>query len=180
MLMGLNKMLERINGGEKALGAFMYTPDEEVVELCGRLGFDFFNFDAQHTAIPPATIERMCRVADGYAMAAVMRLPDGEESTILSYLDRGVSGIVIPNLETREQAESLVKYAKFAPQGLRSFTSLRVAKFGLHEGDLRSLMEEVNANTIPMPMFESITALDNLDEILSVPGYEYFGGPRAQ
>ena len=61
----------------------------------------------------------MCRIADAHGITVTMRIPDGRESTILSFLDRGVRGITVPNLLTREEAEKLVKYSFFAPRGRR-------------------------------------------------------------
>ena len=62
----------------------------------------------------------MCRVADALGITAGMRVPDGRESTLLSYLDRGIKQITVPNLQTKEEADALVKYtyfrAKRAPQ----------------------------------------------------------------
>ena len=78
-----------------------------MVELAGRCGLDFVSFDAQHDPLTPAEIGEMCRIADPYGMTVSMRIPDGAESTILSYLDRGVRVITIPNLLTGEQAKEL-------------------------------------------------------------------------
>ena len=79
----------------------------------------------------------MCRIADPYGMTVSMRIPDGAESTILSYLDRGVRVITIPNLLTAEQARDLVKYSFFAPIGLRSATSI-ATMHGQVDGDSRA------------------------------------------
>ena len=80
----------------------------------------------------------------------------------------------MPNLQTREQAEDLVRHTYFASKGLRSETSLRTV-FNL-EGDRAQLLADVNANTILVPQLESATALENLDEILTVDSIDYFNG----
>ena len=74
----------------KALGLTLREPSGLMVELAGRCGLDFVSFDAQHDPLTPAEIGEMCRIADPYGMTVSMRIPDGAESTILSYLDRGV------------------------------------------------------------------------------------------
>ena len=73
--------------------------------------------------------------------------------------------ITIPNLENKEQAEKLVEYCYFAPKGLRSYTSKRVTRFGF-ETDLKAMMDRTNDELLIMPQLESITAYNNLDEIL--------------
>ena len=169
-----NKVLERIEKGEKALGLAMTQPSDELVEMAGRMGLDFVGFDGQHSPISPEAVDRLCRIADGFGITPIMRIPDHRESTILSYLDRGIRQITVPNLQTREQAEDLVRYSFFAPKGLRSETSLRVV-FN-RQGDRTQMLLDVNANTILVPQLESVTALENLDEILEVDGIDYFNG----
>ena len=170
-----NKILQRINRGEKALGLTLRETSGLMVELAGRCGLDFVSFDAQHDPLTPAEIGEMCRIADPYGMTVSMRIPDGAESTILSYLDRGVRVITIPNLLTGEQARELVKYSFFAPIGLRSATSI-ATMHGQVDGDHVRLFQEMNANTVIVPQLESIVSLENLDEILAVDGIDYFGG----
>ena len=169
-----NRILERIRKGEKALGLEMTQPSEELVELAGRMGLDFVSFDGQHSPQDPQTIENMCRVADGFGITPAMRIPDHRESTILSYLDRGIKQITVPNLQTKEQAEEIVRYSYFGPKGVRSATSFRVA-FESGAGGRAELFEAMNANTLVNAQIESVEALKNLDEILTVDGLDFFG-----
>ncbi len=170
-----NKILERIEKGEKALGISMSEPSEELVELAGRMGLDFVNFDAQHSPVTPGQIGTMCRIADGFDITPTMRIPDGRESTILSYLDRGIRQITVPNLLTKQEAEDLVKYTYFQPIGLRSSTSYSMV---LHQDgqDRAELFDQVNANVVVVPQIENIETVNALDEILEVDGIDYFGG----
>ena len=173
-----NQILQRVARGEKALGLHLTEPSGLLVELAGRCGLDFVNFDAQHSPVTPADIGEMCRIADPYGVTVALRIPDGAESTILSYLDRGARLIIVPNLLTGEEAAELVKYSYFAPLGLRSATSI-ATMHGQVEGDHVRLFQEVNANTMVVPQLESIVSLENLDQILAVDGIDYFGeGPE--
>ena len=173
-----NRILWRKARGEKALGVSMNEPSEEVVELAGRMGLDFVSLDGQHAPVTPQQVGTICRIAEGFGMTTTMRISDGAESTILSYLDRGVQLIVVPNLQTREEAEALVKYTFFAPLGLRSSTSYPMVL--RQDGAERiSLFEAANRNTLLVPQLESVTSVENLDEILQVDGIDFFaGGPE--
>ena len=172
-----NNCLKRIRNGEKALGLDMSDPSEQLVELAGRIGLDFVGFDGQHSPITPERVGRLCRVAIGFGVTPIMRVPDGRESTILSYLDRGIRQITVPNLQTREEAEALVKYSYFAPLGLRSATSLSMV-FHQDTASRADLMADVNANLIVVPQIESATCVDNLEDILQVDGLQYFAEGR--
>ena len=170
-----NKILERKRNGEKALGlGFGDNPNEELIEMAGHLGLDFVNFDAQHSPITPERVGQLCRVCDGFGLTPTMRLPDGKESTILSYLDKGVRAILIPNLLIKEDAELIVKWSYFAPWGLRSATSLRTV-FN-QTGTRTELFKDMNDNLMVMGQLESVTSFENLDEILAVDGLDWFGG----
>ena len=172
-----NNCLTRIRNGEKALGLAMSDPSEELVELAGRVGLDFVAFDGQHSPVTPERVGRLCRVAIGFGVTPIMRVPDGRESTILSYLDRGIRQITVPNLQTREEAEALVKFSYFAPLGLRSATSLSMV-FHQDTASRADLMADVNANLVVVPQIESAVCVDNLEDILQVEGLHYFAEGR--
>lgn len=168
-----NKILERIRAGEKALGVLMLDPSEMMVELAGRMGLDFVLFDGQHWPLTAQRLGTLCAIADGFGITPIMRLADQSESTILSSLDKGVRLIIVPNVQTKEEAEALVQYAYFAPMGLRSATSKRTV-FGMEAGGRSELYEQVNANTMVVPQLEHIKVLENVEEILSIDGIDYF------
>jgi len=173
-----NMLIERMRKGEKALGAHVTFPADEIVEVCGRLGLDFIFFEGQHAPMNPESIARMCRLADGFGITPAMRVPDDQPGTILTYLDCGIKTIMVPMLETKSQAEALVRACYFAPQGRRSYTSLRTIEYEF-EPDCKAVMSRVNANMMLIPQIETITGVDNLDEILTVAGIECFAhGPN--
>ncbi len=176
--MKTNKILERVRKGEKALGLNVRSGEEDLIELAALTGLDYVYFEGQHTSVPPETVEHMCRVADGFGITPAMRIPDQKESTILSYLDRGIRMIVVPNLKTREEAEALVEYTYYGPKGARSATGIRMI-FNAAKTDRKYVYNFTNENTMLVPQLESITAFENLDEILTVDGIDYFtGGPE--
>ena len=173
-----NKIIEKMRKGEKALGLGLGFYSDDMVELAGLTGLDFVSYDGQHAPVTPETIDRFCRMCDGFGLTPAMRVPDQIPSNILNYLDRGMMAITVPDLETKAQAEALVRACFFAPIGLRSYTGQRIIRYGLG-GDPKTVMANTNANFLLMPQLESITAFNNLDEILTVPGIEVFaGGPN--
>ena len=176
--MPTNKIIEKMRLGQKAVGISLSFYSDEIIELAGVMDLDFVSYDGQHAPITPETIDRFCRMCDGWGLTPAMRVPDQIQSNILNYLDRGMRVITIPNLENKEQAQKLVEYCYFAPRGLRSYTSKRVTRFGF-ETDLKAMMDRTNDELLIVPQLESITAYENLDEILKVEGIEAFaGGPN--
>jgi len=173
-----NRILEKKMAGKKAFGLALSFYSDELIELAGVMGLDFVSYDGQHGPITPETIDRFCRMCDGWNLTPSMRVPDQIPSNILNYLDRGIKAMTIPNVETKEQAQKLIEHCYFAPEGLRSYTSKRVTRFGT-EKDLSRMMAQANDDLMIIPQIESITAYQNLDEILDVEGIEVLaGGPN--
>ena len=173
-----NRILEKKMAGKKAFGLALSFYSDELIELAGVMGLDFVSYDGQHGPITPETIDSFCRMCDGWNLTPSMRVPDQIPSNILNYLDRGIKTITSPNVETKEQAQMLIEHCYFAPEGLRSYTSKRVTRFGT-EKDLSRMMAQTNEDLMVIPQIESITAYQNLDEILDVKGIEVLaGGPN--
>jgi len=173
-----NKILQKMRDGEKAYGIGMSYYADEIIELAGVMGLDFVNFDGQHAPTNPETIDRFCRLSDGWGVTPIMRVPDQIPSNILNYIDRGIKAITVPFVNTKEELEAVVDCCYFMPRGHRSFTSNRVARFGFVK-DLKKMMEDTNNDLLLMPQIEDIKAYENLDEMLTVDGVEIFaGGPN--
>ena len=173
-----NKIIEKMKKGEKAYGISLSFYADELVELAGVMRLDFVNYDGQHAPITPETIDRFCRLCDGWNVTPTMRVPDQIPSNILNYIDRGVKAITVPFVNTKEEAEAVVDCCYFMPKGHRSYTSKRVMRFGMVE-DLKTMMDQTNDDLLIMPQIEDIKAYNNLDEILKVDGISVFsGGPN--
>ena len=173
-----NKIIANMKEGKKSYGISLSFYADEMIELAGAMGLDFVKYDGQHAPITPETIDRFCRMCDGWQVTPTMRVPDQIPSNILNYIDRGIKAITIPFVNTREEAEAMVECCYFAPRGHRSYTSKRVQRFGLVD-DLRKMMQDTNDDLLIMPQIEDIKAYDNLDDILKVGGINVFaGGPN--
>ena len=117
-----NRILEKNRQGKKGLGLGLVYPSAEAIEIVGMLGgFDFVQLDGEHGLFSPESIDVMCRVADGFGLNVIARVPGIDGSTINSYLDRGVTGIWGPHIETAEEAQALVDASLFGPDGQRSW-----------------------------------------------------------
>ncbi len=117
-----NKIFEKNKQGKKAIGLGPLYPSAEAIEIIGMLGgFDFIQLDGEHGLFSPESIDDMCRVADGFGLTVIARVPDISGSTINLFLDRGVTGIMGPHIETAEEAQALADASLYAPDGQRSW-----------------------------------------------------------
>ena len=176
--MRTNNVVTKMKAGEVAYGCNLSFPSTTLVELAGRVGFDFVTFDSEHGPFTPDLLDDLCRVADMAGLTPMARVPNIESSTILRFLDRGIMGITGPHITTRERAQQLADSCRYAPRGKRSFGSGRGAYFGDFESG-PEYMEHTDANILVIAQLEDVAVLDNMDEILSVKGIDlYASGPQ--
>ena len=141
-----------------------------LVELLARQGYDVIFIDTEHG--PPSwdAVEDMVRAAELCDATPIIRVQSHDPSTITRALDRGAGGVQVPHVNTRAEAEAVVRHAKFAPLGHRGFAGGRSA-FGeaMHDYTRRA-----NEETMVVVMLEEAEALRNLDDILKTQHVDVF------
>lgn len=163
-----NKLKKNLKEGKVQMGAFITAPCPEVVEVLAATGFDFVILDTEHGASGIETVVNMIRGAESYGMPAVVRVHDDTPKILSRYQDIGAYGIQVPMVHTAEQAAKIVEAAKYAPEGKRGMSGGRGAKWGY----IPNYREAVNAESFIAVMCESTEAVENIDEIVKVPGVD--------
>ena len=167
--MRTNATKAKLNEGEVVFGAIItrYAPD--MVEIFGALGYDFVMIDCEHGPADLDQVEHMVRAAESFGITPIARIPDHSEHTILRFLDRGLQGVIVPHVNTGEQAAAVARAARYHPEGYRGVAVGRAQDYGI--GVSRDeAMAWVNSQVLVIPMVEDIEAVRNLDDILRVPG----------
>jgi 2-keto-3-deoxy-L-rhamnonate aldolase RhmA len=165
-----NEVKRKLTNGEKVLGCFIGTYSPNLVELMGYAGFDFIVIDDEHGAFSHSEIENMIRSAESVNVVPIVRV-SYEPSSIQKALDRGAKGIQVPMVNTREDAEKAVQKAKFPPRGSRGAAySHRAARFGKDSG--KTFLDESDENILVIPHIETLEAVENFSEIMSVDGID--------
>lgn len=160
-----NRTLERMRAGQFALGIQLRSRSPLIAELMGYLGFDFLYIETEHFACSDESIETLVRAAQVSGITPWLRITDSNPENIGHMLDIGVQGVIIPHLETGEQARQLVNAVKYPPLGHRgSGGQSRSACFGCM--DSQAYLEASNRNCSAIGMIETAKAVDNLEEIL--------------
>jgi 4-hydroxy-2-oxoheptanedioate aldolase len=141
-----------------------------LAELLGRLGFDVVFLDCEHGPAGWDEVEDMVRAAELAGATPVIRVQSHDPSLITRALDRGAGGVQVPHVNTRAEAEAVVRAAKFAPLGHRGYAGGRSA-FGEKAAEYTA---RANAETMVIAMLEEVEALENLDAILMVEHIDVF------
>lgn len=158
------------------IGIFSKTIDPSMVEAAGRAGLPFIVLDREHGPASMGDLANLIRSAESTDMIAMVRVRSLDEAEISSALDVGAHGLMVPNINHADQARLAVSAARFHPLGSRGICRfVRSAGFG--SMDREAYFEAENAKTLALQI-EGTDGIDNLDEILEVPGYDMiFIGP---
>lgn len=169
--MRTNLTKAKLAEGKVVFGAIVnrYAPD--LVELFGAIGYDFVMIDCEHGAMHLDQVENMVRAAEVFDITPITRVPNHEESVILGYLDRGIQGIIVPHVNTREIAEAVARAARYYPEGRRGVGGGRAHDYGVGVSRSESTAW-INSQLLVIPMVEETEAVDNLDAILTVTGVD--------
>ena len=142
---------------------------EEIAYVLAAAGFDFFVVDTEHGSADMETIQRVCRAARSAGIAPLVRVTEIGYALIARTLDAGALGLMVPHVETVDDARTIVRCAKYPPVGERGF-GLRSAVTDYSGASVPDAIAWSNAETMIMAQVESQRCLDHLDEIAAVPG----------
>lgn len=148
-------------------------------EICAAAGFDWLLLDAEHSPNDPANVLQQAQVIAGYpGVSAVARIPMGHgyigQALIKQYLDTGVQSLLVPMVDTPEQARELVRCTRYPPGGIRGMAATRASGWGRNT----SYSKEANDQVCLMVQAESREAIQNLDAIAATEGVDgVFIGP---
>jgi len=158
---------ERLRRRERLLGTILTLPAPELAEMAALAGFDWLWLDMEHGLLDVADVQRAAQAAG--AVPCLARVPVNEEAWIKRVLDTGVAGLVIPQVNTPEQAAQAVRFTRYPPQGARSVGLGRAQNYG---PGLGSYIARANAELILLVQIEHIQAVQNLEAILDVAGVD--------
>lgn len=128
MIFNLRK---RLRQGDLLLGTILSLDSPDVAEILSGIGFDWIFIDAEHSTLDPHHLKALFQ-AIGEAAPCVVRLPALDEITVKKTLDAGAAGLLVPQVNTAEQAELLVKWGRYHPAGLRGLGFGRAQGYGLN------------------------------------------------
>ena len=159
-------LAERLNAGTETLGAWLMSRDPLIAEATARQGFDYVCVDMQHGTADLSDLLTLVQAIELGGGTPVARVPWNEPGVIQRSLDLGCHGVIVPMVNTAEDAQAVVSACRYAPNGSRSWGPVAV---GPRHDDYRTWADRAVS---VIPMIETTQALDNLDAILSVPGID--------
>ena len=179
----INPFKQALADKRAQIGLWLGLASPYSTEICAGAGFDWLLIDGEHAPNDIPTLVGQLQVIAGYpASHAIARVPMGHghvgEALIKQYLDIGVQTLLVPMVDTPEQAAAVVRAARY-PQadgqgGIRGMAGARASRWGRYP----NYAKEANAQVCLLVQAETQTALDNLDAIAATEGVDgVFIGP---
>ena len=162
----MTTLRQKFAAGDDTTGLWLTMPGFVGAELAAAQPVDYICVDTQHGVIDYQTSVSMIQAIDLVGATPIVRVPWNEQGIIGKTLDAGAHGVIVPMVNTPAEAEAVVRSSRYVPDGARSWGPVMA---GMRHPDNR---QWADANIAVIPMIETAQAIDNLDDILTVPGID--------
>lgn len=162
-----NRLLQIWQTGGYTINGWLHLPSSFAAEVMAHQGWESLTIDFQHGVLDYAAAVAMLQAISTTDTVPLARVPWNSPAEIMRLLDAGCYGIICPMVNTRLDAETFVGACRYPPRGYRSFGPTRAM---LYAGD--DYLEFADRHIITMAMIETVEAVENLDDILSVEGLD--------
>lgn len=173
----VNPVKQALASGEAVMGVTITASSPDVAASLAGTGYDFLWIEMEHSALTLETVRTMILSTRGLKAVPIVRVPFNEPWLAKRALDIGALGVVFPFTNTRALAEQAVQACKYPPLGIRGFgPALAASRWGLTGA---AYARFANENVMVITIIETKEAVENIDEIASVPGIDVlFIGPN--
>ncbi len=146
---------------------WMSLSDPTVAEMLGQVGLDWVAIDTEHVALDLQSLQNLL-IALGDT-PTIVRVPGNDPLRIKRVLDMGAAGVIVPHIQSAEEARLAVAACKYPPVGIRGTGPRRPSRYGLDE---KAYLAKANDATIVAIMIETVEAVADFDAILNAPGLD--------
>jgi 2-keto-3-deoxy-L-rhamnonate aldolase RhmA len=160
---------QKFANGETSIGSWMSMGHVSIAEILASAGYDWVVVETEHTAIDVSEVLRLLIAIEGRGTVPLVRLAWNDPIQAKAVMDSGAAGVIVPMVNSKEEAELAVKSVKYPPDGFRGVGLARAQGYG---PDFDEYMGRANQDGLLMLQIEHIDAVNNIDEILSVQGID--------
>ncbi len=167
-----NPMKEKLLAGGTVRGLFafeFFTPG--LTSALAAAGAEFVILDMEHSGASIETMKAQCAFARGAGIVPMVRVPGLAYHLVAPMLDAGALGIMVPMMETPEQAQALAEHCRYRPEGKRGL-AFRISHDDHATTDIVATMRAANRRTLVVPLIETALGIRNAHAMLAVPGID--------
>jgi len=160
---------QKLKNNELTIGSWIMMGNQMSVEVMALAGFEWLVVDIEHTSISMETAQMLITTIQANNMKALVRVSKNEEVVIKKVLDMGADGIIVPMVNSKEDAKQAVGFAKYPPFGKRGVGLYRASKYGIGFEEYKKWVDE---ELVIIAQIEHIDAVNQIDEIIQVEGID--------
>jgi 2-dehydro-3-deoxyglucarate aldolase len=169
------KIKKKLKKGEPSIGSWMSMAHTSIAEILAMAGYDWVVIETEHTAIDVSEVMRLIMAIEQRGSIPLVRLAWNDPIQAKAVLDSGAAGVIVPMINTKQDAELAVQMTKYPPIGFRGVGLARAHGYGQN---FKEYVDRANSDSLLILQIEHIDAANNIEEILSVPGIDgTFIGP---
>lgn len=167
----MNNLKDKLRKNELTIGSWITLGHTAVAEIMVKAGFDWLTIDMEHSALTLHQAQQLIQVIELSGCVPLVRVGENHPALIKRVMDAGAHGVIVPMVNTKEDAIKAVNAVKYPPVGTRGVGLARAQGYGL---EFERYKDWVNNGSIVIVQIEHIKAVENLEEILSVDGVDGF------
>jgi len=165
----MNKLKQKLINNELTIGSWITIGHHSIIEIMASAGFDWLTIDMEHSAIELTEAQNLIAHIQANGMEALIRVGKNEEVIIKRVLDSGANGVIIPMVNSLEDAKKAVSFVKYPPLGKRGVGLARAQKYGIGFEDYKKRLDD---EIVIIAQVEHIYSVNNLEDILLVDGID--------
>ena len=164
-----NPLKTKLQNNQLTIGSWITLGSTNIAEIMAQAGFEWLTIDMEHSVITIDIAQKLIQVIDGCGVVPLVRVGENNPNLIKRVMDAGAYGVIVPMVNTREQAEAAVNAVKYPPIGTRGVGLARAQGYGF---DFDDYAATVNDESVVIIQVEHIDSVNNLEDILSVEGVD--------
>jgi 2-dehydro-3-deoxyglucarate aldolase/4-hydroxy-2-oxoheptanedioate aldolase len=170
--MRANKVKQALKEGKLQLGCSVsMIRSPEITRILAAAGLDWTYLDSEHGGFDLETLQDMARAANDNGLCPIIRVAELQYALVARALDCGAQGVLFPRVESPEILAQAISWTKFPPLGVRGF-GLQPTHLNYEMRSMPEIIAHMNENVMVVLQIETVTAMNRVDELLSVPGVD--------
>lgn len=162
---------QKLKKRKLTIGSWITIGHTVVAEIMAKVGYDWLTVDMEHSAITLDIAQDLIRVIELCGVVPLVRVGENDPNLIKRVMDAGAHGVIVPMVNSKDDAEKSVASVQYPPKGFRGVGLARAQKYGV---DFEGYKKWNEQESIVIVQIEHIKAVENLESILSVPGVDGF------
>lgn len=167
----MNSLKSKLRNKDTTIGSWITLGHPSIAEIMARAGFDWLTIDMEHSAITLHQAQQLIQVIELAGCVPLVRVGANDANLIKRVMDTGSHGVIVPMVNSKEDAERAVGSVKYPPRGFRGVGLARAQSYG---ADFEGYRRWNEAESIVIVQVEHIKAVENLEAILTVDGVDGF------